>query len=212
MWETATLFLNAPLPPENVLAPLLPRMKKSFILCADGGYLFAEKLPIQINAVIGDLDTVRDAKKVIAPPIQVIEEPSQEFTDFEKALLYLKKQGTKEILLIGLTGERTDHVLANMSVLSRFINDFEFIVFGQEAKIYFLQGSQEIKIHTTPGKLISLMPLPLAENIVTKGLKYSLNSETLQWGIREGSSNEAVQDWVSVKLGNGLLVIFENYL
>ena len=212
MWETATLFLNAPLPPENVLAPLLPRMKKSFILCADGGYLFAEKLPIQINAVIGDLDTVRDAKKVIAPPIQVIEEPSQEFTDFEKALLYLKKQGTKEILLIGLTGERTDHVLANMSVLSRFINDFEFIVFGQEAKIYFLQGSQEIKIHTTPGKQISLMPLPLAENIVTKGLKYSLNSETLQWGIREGSSNEAVQDWVSVKLGNGLLVIFENYL
>ena len=92
MINTATLFLNAPLPPKNIFDPLLPQIQKSEIFCADGGYLFARKLPVKIKGVIGDLDTVEASGLSIPDNIELIKKPSQELNDFEKSLIYLKDQ------------------------------------------------------------------------------------------------------------------------
>ncbi|MCK5076521.1 MAG: thiamine diphosphokinase [Calditrichia bacterium] len=212
MNNNVALFLNAPLPPEKILEKLLPEIEDSFIICADGGYLFAKKLPIKIDKIIGDLDTIKKANVVIPREVEIIEKPSQELNDFEKALIYLKGKGIKKIFLFGLTGERTDHVLANLSVLSRYIDDFSFEIYGQEAKVYFLtEKKKKLVFKTKIGCQISLIPLPNAEEIYTSGLKYPLKNGALRWGIKEGSSNEAIDETVEIKIAIGQLVVFENY-
>ena len=130
MINTATLFLNAPLPPKNNFDPLLPQIQNSDIYCADGGYMFAHKLPVKVKAVIGDLDTIEASGLSIPDDIELIKKPSQELNDFEKSLIYFKEHGYTKIYLFGITGERTDHVLTNFSVLSRYLKYFKFEIYG----------------------------------------------------------------------------------
>jgi len=213
MQNTATLFLNAPLPPEQIMNSLLQKIDNSYIICADGGYIYAKELPLNIDMVIGDLDTVNEKKITIHADVEIVNKPSQDLNDFEKALIWLKDKGFKKIILFGLTGERTDHVLANLSVLSRYLPYFEFEIYGQEAKVYFLSGENDfLEFTSKSGCAISLIALTKAHGITSSGLKYPLNNMSLEWGIKEGSSNEAVQQNIQIRIDSGVLAVFENYL
>jgi thiamine pyrophosphokinase len=57
---------------------------------------------------------------------------------------------------------------------------------------------------------ISLLPVGRVEGVVTSGLKYDLNNDFLEMGIRTGSSNEAMQDGtVKIAYQSGTLMLME---
>nr|HMS65850.1 thiamine diphosphokinase [Ignavibacteria bacterium] len=61
------------------------------------------------------------------------------------------------------------------------------------------------------GEIISLLALPIAAGITTKGLKYELKNDILEFGVREGSLNESESDTVSIEYKTGSLLLFKKH-
>lgn len=176
------------------------------IVAADGGAEKAVKYGLIPDVIIGDLDSLSTKFIKKHPNIKIIEKPSQELNDLEKSLLYCKEQGALRIIALGITGGRIDHTLNNFSVLAKYCAAFNIKIFNENATIKLVQ--KELLTFCQPGQTISLIPLGCVKGIKTQGLKYPLNNETLQLGVREGASNTATQKDVHISVENGTLLVF----
>jgi thiamine pyrophosphokinase len=177
-------------------------------IAADGGASRAKELGFQPDVIIGDLDsyTVIGNEKAL-----LIQDEDQETNDLEKALSYAKKKSATSVTVFGATGKRLDHTLKNLSVLLQFDSRFDSVI--------FIDDYAELKVIHSPfresfeiGTIISLFPLSgKVEGITTTGLKYPLNNEALENGIRDGSSNEAVEKTVEIEFKKGDLLLLTHH-
>ena len=112
------------------------------------------------------------------------------------------------MVVLGATGGRTDHALKNLSVLQAFTKKFHALVF-KDMFGHYLVSDGFYSAPMQPGTVVSLFPMTgRVDSIFTEGLRYPLIWEPLQNGVRDGSSNEAVADAVSVRHTKGELLIF----
>jgi len=179
------------------------------LLCADGGANAVARYGRTPDYVVGDLDSVTEENKVGLPEERLILVDADDTgTDLQKVLLQAKRLGVTEATLIGVTGGRTDHTLWNLSLLKLFGGDMALRIVDDYCEIRLIRGS--IRFRAEAGQKISLSPLsgPVA-GIRTAGLKFPLRGEILGPGIREGISNEVVENpvEVSVEAGDLLLVV-----
>ena len=94
---------------------------------------------------------------------------------------------------LGFTGRRTDHLLGNLSLLKTFADRLALRIVDDYCDIRLID--RRIRFRAAIGQKISLCPLDGAvEGITTEGLKWSLRSESLVPGVREGISNEVVDN------------------
>ncbi|MCG2588405.1 thiamine diphosphokinase [Rhodohalobacter sulfatireducens] len=177
-------------------------------IAADGGVLRARELGFQPDIIIGDLDSYSITGQEKA---DVIKDEDQETNDLEKALSFALKKSANSAIVFGATGKRLDHTLKNLSVLLQFDSRFDSIT--------FLDDYAELSVIHSPfkesfeiGTIISLFPLSgKVEGISTDGLKYPLNNEALENGVRDGSSNEAVEETVEIKFKKGDLLLLTHH-
>ncbi|HEX6983297.1 MAG TPA: thiamine diphosphokinase [Balneolaceae bacterium] len=176
-----------------------------YFIAADGGGNTARNFKQTPDVVIGDLDSFKSRSD---DSFEVILEADQESNDLEKALrLALKKQGT-HVQVLGATGKRLDQTLKNLSVLKQFNSDFEEIIFKDNFGDTFLVPRRFV-INLPIGTQVSLFPLSgTVSGITTLGLKYTLKNETLENGVRDGSSNEVVESMVEITHKTGDLLLF----
>jgi thiamine pyrophosphokinase len=66
----------------------------------------------------------------------------------------------------------------------------------------------ESTFETSIGQTISLMPLSDIPNVITTGLRWNLTGEGLAPGVRDGISNVAVSDRVTISSPTAPLVIY----
>ena len=198
------LILCNGLPPKPTLLASHLQQAELFI-AADGGGNTARELGHLPDIVIGDLDSFQPKP---SDNFEVIEDPDQETNDLEKALKLADQRGIKNVIVLGVTGQRIDQTLKNLSVLKQFDHQFNSLVFEDNfGKIFLLPHSYSAKL--TVGTTISLFPLSgRVEGIQTEGLKYPLDGEALENGIRDGSSNRVTSSPVSIKYRSGDLLIF----
>jgi len=178
--------------------------KSDLLIAADGGAKAILKHGFRPDFIIGDMDSF-----VSENPhnLIIIEDRDQETNDLEKALLLAKKRRISTVYILGATGQRTDHTLKNLSVLQQFNDLFK------EISLVDSQGIIKVVPHnyvlkTKPGTPISLFPLSgKVDGIKTSGLKYELDDESLENGVRDGSSNEAIEKKVTIEYKTGCLLI-----
>ena len=181
----------------------LPNLTNYDIVCAiDGAYNHFEKNNIVPDLITGDFDSIN----TIPTTVEVIKTPNQEFTDFEKALQILKHRGFSHIDVYGGSGKEHDHFLGNISTALQWKMGLSISFFDDFGKYFFIEES--IIINNVKGKNISLIPFPTANGIVTKGLMYPLNNETLSFGERIGTRNKASDDDVLISFEKGDLLIY----
>ena len=177
-------------------------------IAADGGANRANELGFQPDIIIGDLDsyTVTGDEKAL-----VIKNEYQETNDLEKALLYAFKKSASETIVFGATGKRLDHTLKNLSVLLQYNSKFDSIVLVDDyATMKIIQSPFNESFEV--GTIISLFPLSgKVEGITTKGLKYPLSNEALENGVRDGSSNEAIEETVEIIFKKGDLLLLTHH-
>ncbi len=130
----------------------------------------------------------------------------QNSTDLEKALDYALAQGIRRAVVIGATGRRPDHELANISILGKYqhLLALSFVDAWCRIEIIDAPVTLPLKIGTT----LSLMPLGRCEGITTRGLRFPLNEEALELGVREGLSNMVAESPVHISLRRGKLLLF----
>jgi thiamine pyrophosphokinase len=109
--------------------------------------------------------------------------------------------------VLGATGKRLDHTLKNLSVLKHYKHRFERLTYRmQDGWLYLSEG--DISLSVRPGQIVSVFPLSgRVDGIITDGLKYALYRESLENGVRDGSSNEATGYSVRIQHAKGDLVV-----
>ncbi len=184
------------------------------ILCADSGAEHARTLALNVDAILGDLDSITPETLLFFQdqnnhPCEIIKIPDQERNDFEKVLTYLSERWNGTVRILGMTGGRTDHTISNFSVMLRYADTFSSIeAFDGEFIHSFLTTKKNNRSIECPnGTAISLTPFGEASGITTKNLRYTLSNETLRLGEREGLSNISTASPVSLSIEGGALLV-----
>ena len=193
------LLLNGELPKE------LPNLSHYDLVCAtDGAYKHLKEQGVTPHFISGDFDSLENIPK----DIEVIHTPNQDFTDFDKILQILFNKGFKSIDVFGASGKEQDHFLGNLDTAIKWKNKLKLTFFDNYS--YYFLADTDTKIVNCIGKIISLIPFPVAKSISTKGLQYPLNNEDLTFGKRIGTRNKAVEDTVELSFQSGELFVFIN--
>lgn len=122
------------------------------LVAADGGANILVDTGHSPQAIIGDIDSLRDdLRHQMHDMIHKIDE--QDSTDFDKCL---NRIDAPFILALGFSGSRLDHTLAAMSSLVRFGSSR--VVLVAEHDICFV-APPHLTLSTTTGQRVSLFPM-----------------------------------------------------
>ena len=203
MIDKALLFING-VPPKN-----LPETEDyAMVACSDGAfhYLKEKNFPLdKLDFISGDFDSHLGSDEAIYHD-RFIFTPDQDKTDFHKSLEIIQERGITAVDVYGGSGGEMDHFLGNLTAAFLFKNHLE-ITFYDEFSTYFF-APKTLVLENVKGKIISLYPFPLTENITTKGLNWPLNNESLDISKRIGTRNLASEETVVIHYGKGDLVVF----
>ncbi|KUY27477.1 thiamine diphosphokinase [Elizabethkingia ursingii] len=198
----ALLFINGE-PPKNI-----PEIKDyDLIACTDGAfhYLREKDFPLDLlDFISGDFDSYEESEKIVSE--KLIHTPDQNKTDFHKALEIIIEKGFYEVDVYGGSGGEQDHYLGNLTVAYLFRNKMEITFYDEYSKYFFIPN--EFEAQNVLGKIISLVPYPIAENVVTRGLNWPLFGEELSMTGRIGTRNFAVEDTFTCSYSNGAILLF----
>lgn len=176
-----------------------------YVICADGGYNHAKKLGVKPSVVIGDMDSIGDNDydgEIINLPIR------KDFTDSEVCVKYILLKHFEEVMMLGFTGKRQDHTLANLLLLKQFADaETNAYIVDEHNEIRFT--SSENTIYGKKGDIVSIIPVTGdLTGITTSGLDYPLNDETLVFGESRGVSNIMTSNkcTINIKSGFGFII------
>ncbi len=205
----AAIFLNGSHPSIKIVKRLL--QDDCYIIAADGGANYLHSKKIIPDVIIGDMDSLSShaSEYYRKRDVKFVRIKEQETTDFEKSLNYCKSAGFKEVIVLGATSNRPDHTMNNFSVMKRFRNYFDVKIYTDEYEIFY--AGKKVGFIYRKNETLSMMAMPKAVGVSTKGLKFKLNEETLEFGIREGSLNESVSQKISITYKSGTLLIFRKH-
>lgn len=181
-----------------------------FIVCADGGAFHMIKFGLKPDVLIGDFDSVskEHLEYFKEEGVEVLKYPSEkDMTDAELALETACKRNYREIIIIGGTGTRLDHSLANIFTLVKLLKrGIKSKIVDEHNEITVIDDKIELKKR----KNTKVSLLALTENvkgITSEGLYYRLNNTTLEFDSPYAISNEFIQDTAKISIKDGLLAV-----
>ncbi len=182
-----------------------------FIVCADGGYIYAKKENIIPHVLIGDFDSLNlDSNSLSIPSsTEVVQLPvEKDDTDTMFCLKYGIEKGYDTFMVLGGLGGRLDHTMANLQTMNYAIE--------QEKEIQFIDGKNQATLRN-PGsieikrkddtKLSIFSYSDTCEGISLDGTKYLLTNYSLTNTFPLGVSNEFAKDTVKITHTKGKLLI-----
>ena len=187
--------------------------KDCFIICADGGARHLKRLGITPNIILGDFDSIeRETLEKYAndKTIEIIKYPKEkDMTDSEIALDCAINKGFLDIVLLGATGSRYDHSLANIFLLRKYIDCNARLRIINENNIVNITNNK-IVLDKKIGFKVSIIPLTGNILVTTKGLKYKLNKDRLFFGSSIGVSNEYESMKAEILILEGVALVIES--
>ncbi len=192
----------------------------TIVLAVDKGLMISNELSIPINYLLGDFDSVPShllekykELNVERDTFQLLEyNPVKDATDTQIAVDLAIRLGVEEIIILGGTGTRLDHVLANIQILVSPLNEnIKAYLVDEHNKIYLLKNNLTLYKNKLHGDYVSLLPLTdVVYGITLEGFKYPLNNKTYYLGDSIGVSNEVVKEEANILLDSGTLIVIES--
>ncbi|MDD3692352.1 MAG: thiamine diphosphokinase [Oscillospiraceae bacterium] len=104
--------------PVNNAGALLPLLRpQDFIIAADKGLRLIERLKLNPDLIVADFDSLQ-RKRAMRYQVPVVELPvKKDDTDTMAAARLGLERGFKDFLLLGASGGRLDHTMANFAVM-----------------------------------------------------------------------------------------------
>ena len=179
------------------------------VIAADGGLDRAAALGLEVDVLVGDLDSVSPAALARAESAgtRIVRHPvAKDATDLELALDEALALGARRVLVIASAGGRLDHLAASLLLLgAERYAELELDALVGDALVHVLRSARTLR--GTPGELLTLLPLGgAAEGVTTSGLEYPLDGETLGSGSTRGVSNVFTSAEARVTVAEGILL------
>jgi thiamine pyrophosphokinase len=206
MPEYSLLICNGEMAAPDVARQLAAQAAS--IVCADGGANAAREMEIVPDTVIGDFDSITEEtrREFESRGVEMLHLTRQNDTDFEKALILLRDGGATNVAIMGLTGKLLDHTLGNFSILLRYAQEFNMILYDPHFRVDVLTQGGSFTSHA--GDRISVVPLKRSTGVTYTGLRYSLTDAELAFGELEGTCNQALGESFGIHFKSGVLLLF----
>ena len=201
---------------ESFVLSELETLDSQFIIGVDKGMEFLYHHKILPSYIVGDFDSVdqkigdyyRNETKV---PIREFN-PVKDASDTEIAIRLAMTLGAGEILILGATGGRIDHLWANVQSLAiPFKAGINAVIMDRQNKIRLIGGGEtHLKKGETYGPYFSVFPL--GEEVFgfsIKGAKYPLTNHTLIPYDSLCVSNQFQEDEVTISFLNGIVILMD---
>lgn len=179
-----------------------------YVIYCDSGLRHAEALGVEPSIIVGDFDSHEDPRmdvETITLPV------AKDDTDTVYASRLGRARGYTEFLLLGVTGERLDHTLVNLYVLTSLEND------GCHGRI--VDDYSEIEIISGGGKpaevadrypFFSLIAMEgTAHGVTIRNAKFELEDVDITQDYQFATSNEVLPGKtaeISIREGRLLLI------
>jgi thiamine pyrophosphokinase len=203
------IFANGRPPAKSVLSIL---KKKGYItiICADGGANSAKKINVLPDYIIGDLDSIsKDTLKYYNKKSEIIKIIRQNDTDVEKCIKFAIKKKLKDIVLVGVTGNRLDHSFCNLGIVLKFFRLARLRIIAEDSLLAPYSGI--INLATCSGETISLYGISAKTKISSEGLYYPLKNISLPFGVKESTSNIAIGNSIKLRVSGGVIFIIRDF-
>ena len=164
------------------------------------------------NVLIGDLDSIKidpsSHSQLSQIPHHVYPE-KKAASDLELALGHLLEMKPKRVVILGVSGGRTDHMLFNWNLPLLRSWPFQLQFIDKSVRAYVLTEQFPLQFKGVTGSCVSILPLTEIGGITTVGLEYPLSNDLIKRGSTLGLSNSVVETFVqvSVKKGVGLVLV-----
>lgn len=200
----AIILANGDYPSHPIALSILNNNKN--IICCDGAIEHLSTTKIQPKAIVGDCDSLSNLNKVkyasILHPVY-----EQDTNDLTKSVNFCIEHGFDDIIILGATGKREDHTIANIALLSEYaklLNSVSIItnygVFNAIDDYAEFESFKEQQV-----SIFCISPCRVSVN----GLKYQFENKlfTSWW---QATLNESLSTQFSVKT-DARLVIFRAF-
>lgn len=193
---------------------LMEELKESdFLICADSGANCLYKYRIKPNVLLGDFDSINkevleyyknDCPNVLKYPKE------KDFTDTELALFEALKLNVNEVVFLGCTGTRLDHLFGNMGLLLRCIKKgIKSCIKDDNNTIFIIDKTSILK--GNKGEMFSIQAyMNEVKNLCIEGAKYPLQNYNLKFGDPRTISNEFLDGNVKISFQKGYVIVFKS--
>ena len=177
-------------------------------IAADSGLETAERLGIKADIIIGDFDSVKP--ELLAGRENIIRhKPEKDDTDSMLCVKYALAHDYKNIIIIGGTGGRIDHTLANLALL-KYINKrgaAGMITDGYNRVRYLAGGSMRVY---KDYKYVSIMPVSAElRGVSLRGFLYNLDDACVNFDEPYTVSNQVAGEYGEIIIKQGDAYICE---
>ncbi len=194
---------------ENLL-----QMQPSMLIALDGGIKLLLDADIAPDLWIGDMDSAKKEwmEEINEKKISIQNFPKEkDDSDFDLAVQFvIKNFSPQQIELFGMLGGRLDHMMFNLEVAKKLMNQTFNVCFrSEEMNVFLVKGPQSRSFSSEKGDIFSLLPWESSsEGLTAHGLKYPLKRDILFPSTSRGLSNLAEEEQVKIEIEKGNLIVF----
>ncbi len=180
----------------------------------DKGAFFLVEHGFKPDLAIGDFDSVTPLEKSkiqsMANRFIDCDPVYKDLTDTEMAMTWAIEQQPEDLFLLGASGTRLDHTLANIQVLIKPLRA------GVQCKLIDEHNTvqlidRELRLEASDYTNVSLLPLtPFVKGITLRGFRYPLQDAVLEVGQSLGISNVLVEPSGHIQIKEGLLLVIQS--
>jgi thiamine pyrophosphokinase len=200
---TGVLVIGGEGPTRRALAPYIGGASR--VVAADSGLQAAVRLGLEVDLVVGDMDSIADPALLARfPPERVARYPTdKDETDTEIGLRVLFDRGCVSVVIAGGGGGSTDHFLGVLALFERPLAPAAWVT--DAAAMVSLAGTCSVAVR--PGETLSFFPLGREARVErSSGLRWPLDG--MRFGRGQASlRNEAASGSIELEIREGGLLM-----
>ncbi len=162
------------------------KTENTCLIAADRGVEFFMGTDLEPDVAVGDFDSLSAEGAKYMETLKHTEirrlKPEKDDSDTQSAANYAIEQGTERIMILGATGNRIDHLMANFGLLMLGkTKQVQIVLVDAYNYMSLIESGMILKKEEQFGKYVSLFPIEgEVTGLTLKGFKYPLNSYTLK--------------------------------
>ena len=177
------------------------------IICCDGAAAQLIKNGYEPHIIIGDLDSIdSDIQKKYQEKLYHI--PDQDENDLRKAIDWINKNEMERATILGATGKRDDHSLANIFTILQVKINCKCNIITDNGEFSIAEG--EMTFNSFRGQQISIFSVNQNIEITSTNLKYNLNKYKL-CNLYNCTLNESISDFFTLTISQEKVLVYQAF-